>query len=118
MFLVDFMILTFEMGPDRKRDSNVKINPLGKPPKTPDNSSTPPSAGQKPNLLERQRKGREGRPGVTRALAANPDHVIEALAAQCPNCAAALSQVRRDNQGENSARSMPTIISRCRRSSQ
>ena len=28
MFLVDFMILTFEVGPDRKRDSNVKINPL------------------------------------------------------------------------------------------
>lgn len=65
---------------------------LGKPPKTPDNSSIPPSAGQKPNLPERQRKGREGRPGVTRALAANPDHVIEALAEQCPNCAAALSQ--------------------------
>ena len=28
MLLVDFMILTFEVGPDRKRDSNVKINPL------------------------------------------------------------------------------------------
>jgi len=28
MFLVDFMILTFELGPDRKLDSNVKINPL------------------------------------------------------------------------------------------
>ena len=28
MFLVDFMILTFEVGPDRRRDSNVKINPL------------------------------------------------------------------------------------------
>ena len=28
MFLLDFMILTFEAGPDRKRHSNVKINPL------------------------------------------------------------------------------------------
>jgi len=28
MFLVDFMILTFEAGPDRKRDVNVKINQL------------------------------------------------------------------------------------------
>lgn len=65
---------------------------LGKPPKTPDNSSTPPSAGQKPNLPERQRKDRKGRPGVTRALAADPDQVVEALATQCPNCAAALSQ--------------------------
>ena len=28
MLLVDYMILTFEVGPGRKRDSNVKINPL------------------------------------------------------------------------------------------
>lgn len=42
-------------------------------------------------MPERQRRGRKGRPGITRALAAAPDHVIEALAAQCPNCAAALS---------------------------
>jgi transposase len=65
---------------------------LGKPPRTPNNSSLPPSAGQKPNLPERERKGRKGRPGVNRALAANPDHVIEALAQQCPNCAAALGE--------------------------
>ncbi len=64
---------------------------LGKPPKTPDNSSTPRSAGQKPNLPERQHKDRKGRPGVTRALAADPDQVVDALAPQCPNCAAALS---------------------------
>ena len=29
MFLLDFVILKFEVGPDRKRESNVKINPLG-----------------------------------------------------------------------------------------
>jgi transposase len=57
---------------------------LGKPPKTPNNSSLPPSAGQKPNLPERERKGRRGRPGVNRALAADPDHVIEALAGMEP----------------------------------
>ncbi len=28
MFLVDYMILTFEVRPDRRRESNVKINPL------------------------------------------------------------------------------------------
>lgn len=65
---------------------------LGKPPKTPDNSSIPPSAGQKPNLPERKPKGHKGRPGVTRALAANPDRVVEALAGQCPRCATALSE--------------------------
>ena len=31
MFLVDFMFLTFEVGPHRKRDSNVKINLLAAP---------------------------------------------------------------------------------------
>lgn len=65
---------------------------LGKPPKTPDNSSLPPSSGQKPNLPERERKGRKGRPGVNRKLADNPDQVIEALAQECPKCAAALCE--------------------------
>ena len=65
---------------------------LGKPPKTPDNSSIPPSAGHKPNLPTRKPKGRKGRPGVTRALAANPDRVIEAITEQCPHCAQALSE--------------------------
>lgn len=64
---------------------------LGKPPKTPDNSSLPPSSAQKPNLPERARKGRKGRPGMNRELAENPDQVIEALAQECPKCAAALS---------------------------
>jgi hypothetical protein len=37
---------------------------LGKPPKTPDNSSIPPSQGQKPNRAERRAAKRKGRPGV------------------------------------------------------
>ena len=65
---------------------------LGQPPKTPDNSSLPPSAGHKPNLPERKPKGRKGRPGAARALAANPERVIEAVAAQCPHCATALGE--------------------------
>ena len=58
----------------------------GKPPKTPDNSSTPPSQGQKTNRVERRPKRRKGRPGVTRALAENPDRVVEARAEACPHC--------------------------------
>src|ERR1700691_1346830 len=47
----------------------------GKPPKTPDNSSLPPSRGQKGNVAEQTRvkKARKGRPGAARALAENPD---------------------------------------------
>lgn len=66
---------------------------LNAPPKTPDNSSIPPSKGQKENRAERRAKGkRKGRPGVSRALAENPDAVVEALAGSCPNCEHALSE--------------------------
>jgi transposase len=60
---------------------------LGQPPKTPDNSSLPPSQGRKPNRAERRAARRKGRPGAFRALAANPDRVIESLAEHCPHCA-------------------------------
>ena len=60
---------------------------LNVPPKTPDNSSTPPSQGEKPNRPDRPGKRRRGRPGVARALAEHPDHVIAATLAACPHCA-------------------------------
>jgi transposase len=60
---------------------------LGQPPKTPDNSSVPPSQGRKPNRAERRAgKQRKGRPGVFRALASNPDRIVETLAERCPHC--------------------------------
>src|SRR5277367_4685169 len=45
----------------------------GKPPKTPDNSSLPPSRGQKGGVAEatRVKKARKGHPGAARALAEN-----------------------------------------------
>jgi len=64
---------------------------LAVPPKTPDNSSLPPSKGQKPNLPERsKKKPRRGRPGVARQLDENPDATIEARLASCPHCDHAL----------------------------
>jgi transposase len=64
---------------------------LAVPAKTPDNSSLPPSKGQKPNLPDRgKKKPRPSRPGVARHLAEDPDHTIEALVAACPHCDHAL----------------------------
>lgn len=60
---------------------------LAAPPKTPDNSSLPPSKGQKTNCPDRPKAPRRGRPGVTRALAEDPDRVVEATLAACPHCA-------------------------------
>ena len=63
---------------------------LAVPPKTPSNSSVPPSKGQKANRSETGRKRRKGRPGVARALCATPDTTQEVYAETCA-CGAALS---------------------------
>jgi transposase len=64
---------------------------LGQPPKTPDNSSLPPSQGHKPNRAERRAaKKRKGHQGAWRALAENPDRIVAARADACPHCAHAL----------------------------
>ena len=65
----------------------------GKPPKTPDNSSLPPSRGQKGNVAEptRVNKARKGRPGTARALAENPDATRDIYAERCA-CGAALEE--------------------------
>jgi len=66
---------------------------LGKPPKTPDNSSLPPSRGQKANGEAKSSAGairRKGRAGVTRALAENPDATRDIRPSRC-GCGTALS---------------------------
>jgi len=64
----------------------------GGPPKTPANSSLPPSQGRKPNRAERRgAKKRKGRLGVFRALAANPDRIVASVAERCPHCDHALT---------------------------
>ena len=64
---------------------------LNVPPKTPSNSSLPPSTGRKANRPEGKGKRRKGRPGVARALCAEPDQTREIYAERCPGCGAVLS---------------------------
>jgi transposase len=65
---------------------------LGQPPKTPDNSSVPPSQARKPSRAERRAaKKQKGRPGVSRALAASPDRIVETVTECCPHCNHALA---------------------------
>src|ERR1700687_6316683 len=60
---------------------------LGKPPKTPDNSSLPPSQGHKPDRAERRAgKKRKGHPGAFRRLSGTPERAGEGLAAAWPRC--------------------------------
>jgi transposase len=77
----------------------ARLNELTRPPKTPDNSSKPPSQGQKPNRLEGDaRPPRKSRPGVGRTLRPNPDRVIDARLAACPKCEAAFPETSQTPQ--------------------
>jgi transposase len=58
----------------------------GKPPKTPTNSSLPPSSGQKANVADksgRKKKCRKGRPGIAPELCPNPDVTRDIFAERC-----------------------------------
>jgi transposase len=70
---------------------------LNEPPKTPDNSSVPPSKGQKANRpgktkRDGPRQGSLGRKGGGRLLAQEPDQTVTAKAAACQHCRAALGE--------------------------
>jgi len=70
---------------------------LNEPAKTPDNSSVPPSKGQKPNRSDTSkpagpRRGSLGRRGGGRSLMEEPDQVVSAKAAGCRHCGAALGE--------------------------
>jgi transposase len=63
----------------------------GQPPKTPDNSSQPPSSGQKANIEPSTNKtSRKGRAGIARALCENPDVTRDIYAERCA-CGTTLS---------------------------
>ena len=67
------------------------------PPKTPDNSSLPPSQGKKPNRDDKParqgpRQGSLGRKGGGRLLAEVPDETVTARPARCAHCEAALDE--------------------------
>lgn len=70
---------------------------LGQPPKTPHNSSLPPSKGQKANQRGKPggggpRQGSVGRAGGGRLLASDPDETVIARPRCCAHCQAGLSE--------------------------
>ena len=69
---------------------------LAEPSKTPENSSLPPSKGQKPNRPEKAKRigpriGSLGRKGGGRPLTCDPDETVTAKAVACAHCQAALA---------------------------
>jgi transposase len=77
----------------------ARLDELTRPPKTPDNSSKPPSHGQKQNRAEGEvRPPRKSRPGVGRTLHPSPDRVIDARLSACPKCEAAFPEASQTPQ--------------------
>ncbi|MGH6798256.1 MAG: IS66 family transposase, partial [Roseiarcus sp.] len=74
----------------RIAELEARLALLEKPPKTPDNSSLPPSKGQKSDQPPDGKKPpRKSRPGFGRTLEPNPDRIVDARLDDCPHCAAA-----------------------------
>lgn len=64
---------------------------LGQPPKTPDNSSVPPSRGQKPNEEDVRKPKRKPHKGSARMLHPDPTRTVDVRMKDCPHCAADVS---------------------------
>jgi transposase len=65
---------------------------LGLPPKTPDNSSTPPSKGQKPSAAAAAKPKNAAHTGAHRPLHPSPTTKRDIFAASCQHCGADVSQ--------------------------
>jgi transposase len=66
---------------------------LGQPPKTPDNSSTPPSQGHKASGVASNKAKSKPHKGTHRALHPNPTRTLDVMAQHCPHCAADVSRL-------------------------
>lgn len=87
---------------------------LNNPPKTPDNSSLPPSKGQKRNQRERgerkgPRQGSLGRKGGGRPLACDPDATVIAKALVCVHCQASLGETGQVLHGRYDKLDLPPV---------
>jgi transposase len=78
----------------------ARLNELSRPPKTPGNSSKPPSQGQKQDLPAKatERPARKSRPGVGRTLHPHPDRTIDQRLTICPKCEAVFPETSQTPQ--------------------
>jgi transposase len=87
---------------------------LSEPSKTPDNSSLPPSKGQKPNRPEKAkrvgpRKGSLDRKGGGRPLVCYPDETVTTKAPACAHCQARLTDADQVLHGRYDKIDLPVV---------
>ncbi len=88
---------------------------LNVPPKTPDNSSLPPSQGKKPNWAAKaKRHGLRlcnlGHMGGGRPLAETPDEIVSARPVRCAHCQAALGEADHVLHGRYDKIDLPQVV--------
>ena len=88
---------------------------LNVPPKTPDNSSLPPSQGKKPNRAAEAKRhgprlGSLGRMGGGRPLAETPDGIVNAKPVRCAHCQTALGEVDQVLHGHYDKIDLPQVV--------
>ena len=76
-----------------KAENATLRDKLNLPPKTPDNSSKPPSQGQKPNGAATAKSKGKAHAGAHRPLHPNPTRRRDVLADHCPHCRADVTGV-------------------------
>jgi transposase len=93
----------------RVQELEDKVN---RPPKTPRNSSTPPSQGQKGKRLQKKRQAKRGpktgHPGSSRTKSA-PDITVELRVEQCAVCGADLRDVAQTVIGSSQVVELPPV---------
>lgn len=93
----------------RIADLEKRLAVFERPPKTPDNSSLPPSTGQKFERPAGDKLPRRSRPGVGRMLEPNPDRVVDATLDACPRCATVFPVEQQAPQQVYDRIELPTI---------
>ncbi|MCC7369733.1 MAG: hypothetical protein IT306_14985 [Chloroflexi bacterium] len=80
---------------------------IGRPPKTPGNSSVPPSVGFKANRAERRTR-RRGHDGISRRRQA-PDVIVRCRPTACRGCGAVLPEAGQRRVGRSQVIELPPI---------
>ena len=86
-----------------------RLEELTRPPKTPGNSSLPPSSAHKPNRPSSGKGTRRGRPGRARALHPDPDQTVSAHLDACPHCQAGFVHQAQSLQHEYDRIELPPV---------
>ena len=91
LVLAQFDQFTAELTALRSENAELRAK-LDQPPKTPDNSSVPPSRGQKSSAWAKDRSKRKPHAGAHRPLHSDPTRTRDILATSCQRCGADVSQ--------------------------